>query len=488
MEAARALLLFVSLTATALAGCIAAPAPLGEQGLGDAASAARGAVSSFRELLCEPACNVQVTSLTGPANELGLAMDPNNPLRLLGGGKDYNDAYTDCVTVSWYVSEDGGRSWREGYFHPPRAAPLPHPPLPVPKTEAQSCESDPVPVFDGQGNALMSTLSYGGAEPGPGLPTYRLAPGSSEWVQVAHSYEGTSDKQWADVDVATGEVYIVTRDLKEGAEHVEELVKSADGGDTWQHVASFDAFDFAQVAVRPGGHIHLAGLATEAERVTVVAVSSHDGGATWTEPEVLAELEMGFSNQGVNPASLKGYRTPPLPVIAAAKGASDRVVVGWFDDVGGDMDVVVRVSDDGGATWGEPLKVADAPAGTDQWTPAVAVSPSGDVHVSFFDARNDPTGEGRLVDLYYAHSADGVAFDANLRVSEASFVPYLARHQNQPFFIGDYNGIQASDQEAVMIWPDTRHHRSDVFAAIVGGTSADSDLPSSGAEGRKGHA
>jgi hypothetical protein len=146
------------------------------------------------------------------------------------------------------------------------------------------------------------------------------------------------------------------------------------------------------------------------------------------------------------------------------------VVAAYFDDAGlGDWDVLVRVSEDYGQTWGEPVRVVDDASGADQWTPAVAVSPSGDVHVEFFDARNDPSGEGRLVDVYYAHSRDGRAFDANLRVTEQSFVPYFGRHQDQPFFIGDYLGIQASDREAVMIWPDTRDQTSVVYAAIVGG-------------------
>ncbi|HEV8359837.1 MAG TPA: sialidase family protein, partial [Candidatus Thermoplasmatota archaeon] len=298
-----------------------------------------------------------------------------------------------------------------------------------------------------------------------------LAPGASEWEQVAHAYEGNSDKQWADVDVATGDVYIVTRDLKQGAEHSEELVKTSDGGASWQHVAYFDAIDFAQIAVRPGGHIYLAGLSTGQGPATVIALESHDGGATWGEPVTIAELVLGFTNQPVGTgASTKLYRTPPLPAIAAADGVP-RIAVAYFDDAGnGDWDVFVRVSQDGGATWGEPVKVADDASGADQWTPAVALSPRGDVHVTWFDARNDPTlGEGHLVDLYYGHSADGLAFDPSIRVTDDSFLPYLGRHQNQPFFIGDYLGVQASDAGAVMIWPDTRTGESEVFAARVAG-------------------
>lgn len=479
MAAPRAVAPLLALT-TVLAGCLATPATLDPQ---QAAGTVTGAVSSFTEVLCDPACNVRMGFDAGPANEVAIAMDPNNPARLLAGAKDYNDAYTDCVTISWYFSEDGGRTWEEGYFHPPRAVPLPHPgvgvPLPVPlpvavppKVEAQSCESDPVPVFDGAGNALMSTLSYGGNDPPAGLPTYRRAPGAAEWEVVAHAYEGTSDKQWADVDSATGEVYVVTRDLKEGAEHVEELVKTSDGGDTWEHLSYIDIMDFAQVAVRPGGHVYLAGLNFTDGAMRVLLLHSGDGGRTWYEPEVMGEVAMGFSNQGLNPASTKLYRTPPLPVIAA----SDRVptvAVGWFDDVAGDMEVFLRVSKDGGRTWGEATSPSDAPAGSDQWTPAVAVSPAGDVHAMWFDARQDPTGEGRLVDVYYAHSTDGAAWDPNLRITEQSFLPYLGRHQAQPFFIGDYLGIQASDQEAVMIWPDTRTGTSEVFAGIVGGLPAE---------------
>jgi hypothetical protein len=102
--------------------------------------------------------------------------------------------------------------------------------------------------------------------------------------------------------------------------------------------------------------------------------------------------------------------------------------------------------------------------------PNVAVDPQGGVHVAWFDQRADPTGA--LVEVYYAHSADGGAtFGPNLRLTDAPFPAALSHHQFfQPpggVFLGDYLGIAASEDRAVVAFPDTRYGRADVFIATV---------------------
>lgn len=89
------------------------------------------------------------------------------------------------------------------------------------------------------------------------------------------------------------------------------------------------------------------------------------------------------------------------PAIACA--APETVAVAWEDDRAGESQIFLAVSRDAGKTWGEELRVDDAPAGVSARAPSVAMA--GDdpprLHVAWEDDR-----EGRT-DVYVATSEDG---------------------------------------------------------------------------------
>jgi hypothetical protein len=134
-------------------------------------------------------------------------------------------------------------------------------------------------------------------------------------------------------------------------------------------------------------------------------------------------------------------------------------------------------SGDGGTTWETPRRISDEDGllGA-QFMPQVALSPNGrDLHVAWMDQRHDPSGQ--LVEVYYRHSPDGgITWDPEMLVSDAPFLADLSHHQNPLYvtplgtggiFVGDYIGLQASDDRAVIAFPDTRYGRADVFVATV---------------------
>jgi Neuraminidase (sialidase) len=140
-----------------------------------------------------------------------------------------------------------------------------------------------------------------------------------------------------------------------------------------------------------------------------------------------------------------------------------------MDYATGDADVLAIHSDDGGATWSKPVRVNDDAEknGKDQLMPAGAISPNGDLHVVFYDRRDDPGN--KLLHVYWTVSEDGgETWARNARVTTAASDAKLSFHQTGVNFMGDYIGVaSARDGEAWVAWADTREGRADVFVAKI---------------------
>ena len=457
----RHALITLLLLPAALAGCIGGD-DLDDNTLTDTLAPAPGLEglaildtprTTFTELLCDGGCLREMTTLeSGPANEVMVAMDYANPNVLIAGSKDYHADDPTCVVTSVYASTDGGRTWADGYPRERTGV------LGGPSTDR--CESDPVVAFDGRGNALLMTLTLA-----DGLWTYRSSDNGATWSEVAMAFEGFNDKNWAASDYRINRIYSITRATCDGGEAV---TVTDDAGDTWAGPYCFKGMDFGQIDVGPEGQVYAIGIAAPGYD-GIVFQKSLDGGQNWTEPVRIADLTAFGTLPGMDGHL---YRTPALPDMAVALGTG-AIYTAWHDRAAPTerQNVYFSASFDEGETWSEPMIVADdsSPLGADQFIPAVAASPAGDAHVIFFDARNDPTGTGQVLDVYYTHSPDGVTFEPNIRLTELPFVPYLSRHQQQPFFIGDYIGLAASNSEAVAVFPVTYDGRAEIAAAIVGG-------------------
>lgn len=397
--------------------------------------------SSFDKILCTPECLRRLTTPnTGPANEVMVAMDATNPKHLLAASKDYGTDNRNCVTISVSASADGGRTWSDGYLRPRTGAGGAAP--------SDRCESDPVAAFDGRGNGFVFSL-----ELNEGIHTYRTSDLGKTWKEVGMAFHGRNDKNWETTDYRTHRLWSITRQTCDGGQAV---TYSDDAGETWQGPFCFKGLDFAQIDVAPDGTLHAIG-----ERANQILFSQSPDGRNWTPARPIATERDTVAHR---------YRTPVTVDMAVALGTGAVYAV-WHDAIEDHQEVFFMASFDGGRTWGKPVRVNDD-AGirpSDQFLPAVAASPLGDAHVVFFDSRNDPTGDGHLLDVYYAHSPDGRTFDKNLRLTPNSFLPYLSKHQQQLFFVGDYIGVAASNQEAVAAFPVTYNGRAEIHSAIVSG-------------------
>ncbi len=110
---------------------------------------------------------------------------------------------------------------------------------------------------------------------------------------------------------------------------------------------------------------------------------------------------------------------PELPQLAASP--SGKLYATWADGRGGDDDVYLRSSADGGRTWAPPVKVNNnGPDGTAQFLPKIDIGPGERVSIVFLDGRNDP-GAKKKLDAYLATSTDGGKSFTNVRLSTKSF-------------------------------------------------------------------
>lgn len=120
-------------------------------------------------------------------------------------------------------------------------------------------------------------------------------------------------------------------------------------------------------------------------------------------------------------------------------------------------DIVLFKSSNGGRSYSGPVRVNQDPGNgdADQFQPWMAVTPSGQVNISYFDRRDDPANY--FINTYLARSEDGGRTFTDRRVSQRMWDPAVnAPTSVSGKFIGDYQGLVADDEVAIPFWNDTQ--------------------------------
>jgi hypothetical protein len=170
-------------------------------------------------------------------------------------------------------------------------------------------------------------------------------------------------------------------------------------------------------------------------------------------------------------------------------GAHDgRLYLLWTSETpneSNNMDIMVQLSDDDGATWSTVVKVNDDVGTTSQFNPRMSLDPTtGNVAVAWYDARNDLGDHGRGdtngrpnddAMTYGSVTKDGgVTFQPNVRISQG--VSNSAAAQNGIDY-GDYEGLAFYGGVYFYVWadnsnstndnPDGTLHELDIYTARV---------------------
>jgi hypothetical protein len=195
---------------------------------------------------------------------------------------------------------------------------------------------------------------------------------------------------------------------------------------------------------------------------TIAAIRSTDKGASWSKKAISIAPARSIGESDPEPINCRPFITgnPPCPLVRSDGIILDlavdysggphagRIYVTWQDHQDnpfGDDVILLSHSDDAGLTWTAPVKVNGTPTSsfTDQaWEPAVHVNSQGVVAVSYYDFRNDVSGDRRLTtDHWIAHSHDGGTTWSDDHLAgpfDLHQAPYA-----RGYFVGDYQGLDA---------------------------------------------
>jgi hypothetical protein len=122
-------------------------------------------------------------------------------------------------------------------------------------------------------------------------------------------------------------------------------------------------------------------------------------------------------------------------------------------------DITYQQSHDGGLHWTYAHVLSTASGGgrapNDQFFPWADSDPSGHLYAIWFDRRRDPAN--RNIDTWQAVSNDDGVTWSTFRISTVSWNPDVAFFTSGSF-IGDYNGLAASDAAVYPVWTDGRNN------------------------------
>lgn len=384
--------------------------------------------------------DANVSNNGGPQNETSIAVDPRANGIVVGGANDYG--FDGDVSCGFYRSTDDGQNWTRSR---------------VPQSlfpDATRAQGDPSVGVDGGGQVYYGCLAFDRDNVNNGVYVAKSADGVNfTAVPVATSsvIEVFHDKPYIAVDRRTsdsgaGNVYVSwTRFLYEVQfpflvfKEARIYFSRCSGNPlvcTSPQPLSGPSTQGSVPSVGPNGEVYVAWLKYpefSGDDFDILVKKSTDQGATFGSAVTAVNGLVPIPD----PLPNGSYRVNSFPSIAVGPDGAVYVVYA-ADPPGSDpADIFLVKSSDGGTSWSS-FRVNNDATPNAQFFPWVSVAPGGEVHVAFYDRRDD-SGD-TAIHLYAASSSNVSAGFTNVRVSDNAFTP----NSNDQFggkFIGDYNGV-----------------------------------------------
>ena len=352
--------------------------------------------------IAAPAVLVNQDTAGAPQNETAIAVDPNNPNRVVASANDYvtrtwacDVSGTPCSALGdgysgTYFSNDGGQTWCCNSSDPQNLGTL----IPgVTRLTGGQYDAggDPALAFDSQGNVYYAGLGFNrtsapntvAVNKGTFDSSGNLTWGSPTFINETTAPSTLNDKEWIAADWHASSqfkdrVYVSwTRFIfnpKNGA-YVQSpisFVYSTDGGQTFSEPQNISGNVLYDQGSRPivgyDGTVYV--IFEGATRLSTLdstyIVKSTDGGVTFSKPVKIANL------QDVIPLSAAVFRNDSFP--AGDAGPNGDLYVAWttlLRDSDGSLCptrtnngchavTVYSKSTDGSATWSAPVPIFPA--------------------------------------------------------------------------------------------------------------------------------
>jgi hypothetical protein len=381
-----------------------------------------------------PDITVNQDTAGAPQNETAIAVDPNNPNRVVAAANDYVSRTWSC-TISGtpcsalgdaysgtYFSNDGGQTWCCTATDPAHLGTL------IPGVEhltggPYDAGGDPAVAFDSRGNVYYAGLGFNRTSAPNAVEVSRgtftgggLTWSNPTWINPTTSPSTLNDKEWIAVDANPASpfrdrIYVTwTRYLfsAHSGNYIQSpifFVSSSDGGRTFTAPKAISGnvlySQGSHPVVGPDGSLYVFwdGATRLSTKDSTWVVKSTNGGATWSKPVQVAPLDE------MERLADTAFRVNSFPAAAAAPNGD--LYATWTTQTVTGSVAVYSKSTDGGATWSPPATVfaaatrtpigypvaqpsggtlgAPDPAGpVEDVFPAAAIGPNGHVYLSAY--------------------------------------------------------------------------------------------------------
>jgi hypothetical protein len=435
-----------------------------------------------------------------PHMETHLAINPKNWKNLVGGAITMTRPDGGFATKT-YASVDGGHTWQDASF----------------PEQVRFGGADPQVAFTSSGTAIFVTLASGQDELGRTrgfLHAYRSEDGGLKWsnpVDLRYSW----DHPQIVVDHTTGRyanrIYVGV--LYGYPVYRVGVFRSEDDGRTWigpseaANGAGIKGINVVNLGVFSDGTLFLPYMDFEFDQQKVMKltefessawfVMSSDGGITFSAPRKISTTVRPRAGD----RRFVGF--PQFTVDGGTSAYRDRIYMVETQVERGRARIVVNTSKDRGKTWSGPRPLdSTLPDGASQYMPAIAVSDSGVVAVTWSDTRHAKNNQ--TYRQYFSASLDGgetwltpvpvATQDADTYgAGNVRLQAHTARFPADSMRIGlisaasrwaaggDYIGL-AADKRGVFhpFWPDARTGTFQVMTAEVTIARADVAMKAAG--------
>ena len=386
-----------------------------------------------------------------------IAADPLNEGRMLLGSVDSNCG--NDSSVGFALSTDGGSTWDRVDCMPV-----------ITGRRGGEAVGEPSVGYDQKGNAYASGTYSDIAGTGDGLAAVQeSSDGGTSWGKPVVALQSPGDTfpylTHLSVDASpsspwAGAVYVSGVLVSGQGRKNQVLVShSTNGGATWTQVAvdSIQKYPAQDVWTRTGvaanGSVYLTWLRCVGGCASgqIILSKSGDGGSTWSSPQQIATVRM--PPDGLPNTFERVYNYPSVAVDNSDGPYAGTVYVVMYTWTGSYLKVQIMRSTDSGTTWSKPMRLAPKSDTHDQFFPAISVSSTGKVGVSWLDRRNDPNDID--YQAFAAISEDGgQSFGANWQLTTAFSNP--KNNGTGDNWMGDYTGSTwKSDNVFVAAWMDS---------------------------------
>ena len=397
--------------------------------------------------------NVDVAgrNITGDAaNEPSLAIDPDDPLRMVMAWRQFDSVASDWRTAGWATSSDGGCTWRA------RGA-----------IDGQAFRTDPVLAALGDGKFAFLGVS----ENVDAADVFLSGDGGVMWTGPIPAFGG--DKPWMTSDPNRDALYLSWSDSPSCCGDL-IFSRSLDEGSTFEEPVAVPRTPvYGTVTTGVDGEVYVPGVQND----WYIGVARADAPFDPDRP-------LSFDTTTVDLGGDFPLGKPPNPGGLATQiwAAADRsegsyhgsvYLLSAVDPPGPDpLDLMIARSDDRGVTWTPPIQVVPDNDATWQWFPTLSVAPTGRIDVAYVHTPDPEVPE--INEIRLTSSWNGGETWSRPRTVSARFDSQVGWPSGQAK-IGDYYQLVSVEEGAYLAFAATFNGEQDVYLLRLGMTECRGD-------------